>query len=81
MIINTQHEKIAVNLGLFYLTNIDLNYVSGTGFTLVKNNQDLILEFMLLLLDNWSEEPAYLIISAKFQYGMPKLDGFTCFTF
>lgn len=43
--------------------------------------QDLILEFMQLLLDNRSKEPTYLIMSAKFQYGMPKLDGYTCFTF
>lgn len=54
------------NLGLFHLINIDVSYyMSGTGFTLVKNNPDSVLELRELLLKNWSEEPAHLIKSAK----------------
>lgn len=57
---------MADNLGLFYLTNIDdINYVPGTGYTVVKNSPDLVLELMVLLLDNWSEKLAHLIKSAK----------------
>lgn len=31
------------NLDLFYLTNTYVSYLSGTGFTLVKNSPDLVL--------------------------------------
>lgn len=37
---------------------MDVNYVSGTGFTVVINNPDLVLELMELLLNNWREKPA-----------------------
>lgn len=57
-ITNSQCEKLADNLGLFYLTDLDVNYVSGTGFTVVINNPDLVLELMELLLNNWREKPA-----------------------
>lgn len=55
---------MAHDLGLFYLTCIDGDYVPGTGYTVVKNSPDLVLELMELLLDNWSEKPAHLIKSA-----------------
>lgn len=59
---------------LFYLTNIDVNYVPGTVYTVVKTSPDLCLELMELFLDDCNEEPAAHWSSLlQFQYGMPRL--------
>ena len=39
----TEYEFKKDNLDLLYLTSVYVSYLSGTGFTLVKNSLDLVL--------------------------------------
>lgn len=72
--INTSVEKIMGNLVLLYLTSIVVNYVSGTGFSVVKKGPDMIP-------NNWEWETSFEQVCQNSSVEYPNWLGYDYFIF